>query len=305
MWERRIFYLLTLLGGGIFWLVYQKWLAWFLLLVLLVLPLFSLLLSLPAMGKVKAQLRCPGITRMGVPSRSSLRLTCKLPAPPVSCKIRLVNELTGERYVGRAGELIPSDHCGKMTITTLKPVVYDYLGLFSRKLPVEGSCSTVILPKPVPGELPKYGKQAVGVLRPKPGGGVAEHHDLRLFRPGDEVRNIHWKLTAKTGKLIYREAMEPIRAGFVMTLALYGTPNELDRRLGQLLWCSRELLRQKQEHRVLCATGKGTMQFTINGEAALEEMLITLLSSPCAKQDRLPEAENAWWQHKIGGEADA
>ena len=305
MWERRIFYLITLFCSLVFWVVYQKWLAWFLLLVLLTLPLFSLLLSLVPMGKVRAELRCPGITRMGVPSRSSLRLSSQFPAPPVSCKIRLVNSLTGERYVGRAGELIPTEHCGKITITPDKPRVYDYLGLFSRRLPLQESRSVLVLPKPVPGELPKYGKEDACGLRPKRGGGVAENHELRLFRPGDELRNVHWKMTAKTGKLIYREGMEPIKSGFVMTLSLFGTPEELDRKLGQLLWSCRELLRQKQTHKVLCATGKGVLSFTVTNETTLEEMLLTLVSAPCAARDILPESQDALWHYRIGGDGDA
>ena len=304
MWERRVFYLIALLCGAVFWVVYQKWLAWFLLLTLLALPLFSLALSLFPMGKVKAELRCPGITRVGVPSRSSLRLESKFPTPPVSCKIRLVNSLTGERYVGQVGELIPTEHCGKITIIPEKPRIFDYLGLFSRRLPLQESCSVMILPKPIPGELPKYGKADTCGLRPKRGGGVAENHELRLFRPGDERRNVHWKMTAKTGKLIYREGMEPIKSGFVMTLSLFGTPGELDRKLGQLLWSCRELLRQKQEHKVLCATGKGVLTFIVTNETTLEEMLLTLISSPPAARDILPESRDAFWHYRIGGDGN-
>lgn len=301
MWIRRIFYLILLVSGWVFWLVYQKWLAWFLLLVLLSLPLFSLLLSLPAMLKLKAQLRCPGIARIGVPTRSSLRLDGGSLTPPVRCRIRLVNTLTGERYVGQAGELIPTEHCGKITVTPDDPRVYDYLGLFSRKLPLQESCAVLLLPKPVPGALPKYGREEATGFRPKRGG-VAENYELRLFRPGDELRNIHWKLTAKTGKRIYREGLEPIRSGYVMTLSLFGSPQLLDRKLGQLLWSSRELLRQKQAHKVLCMTGKGVLTFSVTNENTLEQMLLTLVASPCADRDILPETRDAFWHHRIGGD---
>lgn len=304
MWERRVFYLIAVLCSLVFYFVYQQWLAWFLLAAILLLPLFSLVLSLPAMLKTKAFLHCPGVTRIGVPSRSSLRMESKLPAPPAVCKIRLENHLTGERYVGRAGELIPTEHCGKMTITPVKPGVYDYLGLFFRRLPMEKACTVMILPKPVPGELPRQGLRNNSGFRPKRGGGLAENHELRLFRPGDEVRNVHWKMSAKTGKLIYREALEPIRKGYVLTLCLSGTPAELDRKLGQLLWSCRELLRQKQSHEVRCMTGNGVLTFSVTNENTLEEMLFTLLSSPRAKGESMPEAADAFWQQRIGGDSD-
>lgn len=304
MWERRVFYLVTLIGSLVFYLVYQQWLSWLLLLIVILLPWLSLGLSLPAMLTVRASLHCPGVTRIGVPTRTGLRVTCKFPAPPVESKIRLVNQLTGERYVGHPGELVPTEHCGKMVISMPRLAVYDYLGLFRRRLPILSSCTVMILPKPVPGQLPRYGSRNDSAWKPKPGGGLAENHELRLFRPGDELRNVHWKMSAKTGKLIYREAMEQTRQGHVLTLRLSGSPAQLDQKLGQLLWTSRTLLSQKLPHRVHCITGKGLVRFSVKNEDTLEEGLRSLLSSPCAAVGDVPDAEGAWWQYRIGGDGD-
>ena len=305
MWERRICYLVTLLGCLVFYFVYQQWFSWLLLLLVAVLPWFSLALSYPAMKTVSVSVHCPGTARVGMPIRTSLQTACRYPAPPVDSRIRLVNSLTGESYVGRPGELVPTEHCGRITITMPRPVAYDYLGLFRRRLP-EGKSSTVfVLPTPVEGELPQLGSRNDSVLKPKPGGGVAEHHELRLYRPEDELRHIHWKLSAKTGKLIYREAMEQAKKGYVLTLALSGTPNELDRKLGQLLWTGRALLLQKRPHQVRCLTGKGTVNFTVTNENTLEEGLRKLISMPCAAMDALPETEDVFWQQWIGGDDHA
>lgn len=302
MWERRICYLAVLLGSLVFYFVYQQWLSWILLLVVLLLPLFSLGLSLPAMRTVKAVLRCPAVTRVEVPTRTALQVVCKFPAPTVDCRIRLVNHLTGERYVGKPGELVPTEHCGKMTVSVKKLVAYDYLGLFRRRLPIPDSCTVTILPKPIPGEVPKYGSRNDSAWQPKPGGGLAENHELRLFRPGDTLRNVHWKMSAKTGKLIYREAMEQTKKGYVLELCLFGSPEQLDRKLGQLLWTSRALLGQKLSHQVRCMTGKGLLCFSVANEDGLEEGLCRLLSAPCAVREDIPGVEDAFWKCQIGGD---
>lgn len=304
MWERRIFYLVVLLGSLVFYFVYQQWLAWALLLTVIFLPWLSLGLSLPAMLSAQVTLRCPGITRVGVPTRVTCDIHCKFPAPPVAGKIRLVNHLTGERYVGSFGEHVPTEHCGKVTVSMVRAVVYDYLGLFSRRLPAQVSCAVVVLPKPVPAELPRLGSRNDSNWKPKPGGGLAENHELRLFRPGDELRNVHWKMSAKTGKLIYREAMEQAKQGHVLALRLSGSPEVLDRKLGQLLWTSRQLLTQKLPHQVRCFTGKGLARFSVTGEDSLEEGLRSLLNGPCVTGGDIPDTEGAFWQHRIGGDSD-
>lgn len=304
MWERRITYLVTFLGSLVFYVFYQEWFSWILLLGVALLPWFSLVLSLPAMLTVKAVLRCPPQTSMGMPTRTALQLSCKFPAPPVNCKIRLVNNLTGVRYVGSPGEKIPTEHCGMLVISFPELVAYDYLGLFRKKLPIQDHCTVYVLPKPVAAQAvsqPVSGGE--GVLRPKPGGGFSEEHELRLYRPGDELRNIHWKMSAKTGKLIYREPMEPVLKGYVLTLTLSGDPAQLDKKLGQLLWISRSLLSSRLSHQVRCMTGNGLLTFTVENEDTLEKGLKELLSSSQGTET-VHSAEDSLWQHHIGGDGN-
>ena len=140
--------------------------------------------------------------------------------------------------------------------------------------------------------------------KPKPGGGLAENHELRLYRPGDSMNQIHWKLSAKTGKYIVREAMEPIRNRILVTMELKGTPEQLDRKFGRLLWLGSHLLELGLCFEVQVLTGKGMRSMQIGKREDLLAAMDLLLSSPPAiKEDHL-SVEAAAWQYRIGGGED-
>ena len=305
MWGRRIAYLLTLLGSLVFYGFYKEWLSWIAMTTIFFLPLLSLLFSLPAMLTVKASLRCPQTVRMGIPARIALHLDCLFPIPPVKSRIRLHNSLSQESFLGEPGELIPTNHCGVMIISCDELLVYDYLGLFRRRLRGQDKTRVYVLPKPVPGaQLPELAGKAVSLWRPKRGGGFSENHDLRPYRPGDDLRNLHWKMSAKTGKLIYREPIEPVQNGYLLTLSLCGNAEELDRKLGRLLWISTQLTVKQLEHDVRCRTGSGEVQFQVTDKDSLEVGMCRLLEGPAAGAESEPEHGDVLWSHHIGGDTD-
>lgn len=296
---------MTLLGSLVFYGFYKEWLSWIAMITIFFLPLLSLLLSLPAMLTVKASLRCPQTVRMGMPARIALHFDCMFPIPPVKSRIRLRNSLSEESFLGEPGELIPTDHCGVMIISYDELLVYDYLGLFRRRLRGQDRTMVYVLPKPVPGaQIPELVGKAVSLWRPKRGGGFSENHDLRPYRPGDDLRNLHWKMSAKTGKLIYREPIEPVQNGYLLTLSLCGNAEELDRKLGRLLWTSTQLTVKQLEHNVRCRTGSGEVQFQVTDKDSLEAGICRLLEGPAAGAEGEPEHGDVLWSHHIGGDAD-
>ena len=296
-------YLSSLLSCLVFYGFYREWFSWLALMAVVFLPWFSLIISLPAMLTVQAGLRCPETVRMGVPARTALDIFCKFPTPPVTCRIKLHNNLTGHRYVGAPGERIPTNHCGCMTISYDRLFVYDYLGLFCRRLRKGDTARVYIEPKPVPTGLPEQlQSRTVSLWKPKPGGGFSENHDLRLYRPGDDLRSIHWKMSAKTGKLIYREAIEPAQKGYLLTLTLYGDAATMDKKLGQLLWLNHTLLQRNCDHEVQCRTGSGLFSYHVDNFANAQEGLKTLLRSAPAKAEEETAKQNVLWQYHIGGD---
>lgn len=304
MTGRRIFYVLLLAVLTLLFCFYREWMAWLILLAALLMPVFSLLLSLPAMLTLKTRLNCPEKAKMGTPVRTQLQLDCKFPAPPVRYKLRLCNVLTDTRYVGLPGERIPTDHCGLVRLEGCKLYVYDYLGLW-RYTVKQAPHLLYVFPREQEIELPskESGKRLLR-WKPKAGGGFGENHDLRLYRPGDELHHIHWKMSAKTGKLILREPLEPVSREPVVSLTLSGNPEELDRKLGRLLWVCNRLLEQKETVQVRCLTKTGTRFFRIEHARGLEEMMKSLLCSPITEGDSVPELGLGYMHCHIGGEPD-
>ena len=93
---------------------------------------------------------------------------------------------------------LPTHHAGAYVCSLEKGRVYDYLGIFCFpfKLPALGEL--VVLPEEIPPEeTPSLTQLTARQYRAKPAGGFSEIHDLRDYRPGDSMRDIHWKVSAR------------------------------------------------------------------------------------------------------------
>ena len=305
MWPRRIGYFFAVACCFIFFIFYKEWFSWLLLWGVLWLPVLSLVLSLPAIFTVRLRICAPQEVRTGMPARAPLFVEGPFPRVPVNCQLRLVNELNGERYVGKPGELIPTEHCGHMVMRCSKLWVYDYMGLsiFRKNADVQGS--DLILPRPTPHtELPAPEHMPVRSWMIKPGGGLAENYDLRPYRPGDELRQIHWKLSAKVGSWIYKEALEPVQKQVVLTLTLSGTPEQLDRKLGRVYGISAQLLDQGMPCRVCCHTGQGLLELDVSDRKTQQQAMRTLLGTAPTLGEADFSTQDALWLCRIGGDAD-
>lgn len=289
----------------VFYLAYREWFAWLVLVGVLCLPLLSLAVSLPAMVSTRLVARCPGMVPMEEEAAAVLTGDCRLPMPPVRGRFRVTRVITGESWMRKDGAELPTEHCGQLTVTPVRVWVCDYLGLICLPVRKKEAGQVLVLPESEPvDEMPDLSRYLANAWRPKPGGGFAENHELRLYRPGDDLRQIHWKLTAKTGKLILREPMEPRRGLALVTMVLSGSPDELDSKFGRLLWISERLLENGVPHEIRCLTGRGVESFSVRGQADVTQAVYALLASPGASSPVLPEMADAVWQYHIGGVSD-
>ena len=300
---RRSIYLLSVAGGLVFYWAYREWLSWLILVLLLALPWFSLLVSLPAMVTSRGSIRAPRAVKVGTDAEVRWNGHSRFPLPPLEGKLLVRSSITGRTMKLRSGDLLPTSHCHQLEIALHRPKCCDYLGLIGLPIRKKSTAAVLVRPRPVALENPPdMSRYQVSAWRPKPGGGFSENHELRLYRPGDNLRQVHWKLSAKTGKLIVREPMEAILNRTVLTMELRGEPELLDRKLGQLLWMSRYLLQCELPHCIHVLTGTGMVSWQVLREGDENRALDELLQLPAAAPEAMPQYMRANWRYHIGGD---
>lgn len=305
MVKQRIIWLLCFLGSLVFWIFYQRWLAWLMLGAVVLIPLFSLVVSLPAMVTARLEATSPGRVPLGTCAQIKLRCVSKGIAPLWHCRLVVTHGITGQKKRLRITDPLPTNHSGVLFCKLTRVRVYDYLGLFGLPLRGQRTYRVVVEPKPIPiAHAEDADADSAFDWKPK-NGGFSENHELRLYAPGDSLRQIHWKLTAKTGKLIIREPMEPNPGKVLVTLVLQGEDEELERLLGRALWLGQRLTEQHIPFELLSLTGDGIRRATVNSPQSLELALDEILSSPKVQTGTLDVPAEAFTrQYQLGGEPD-
>lgn len=309
-----IIYLLGLVGCLVFHAYYFGWYSWFVLQVMVLLPLFSFLVSLPAMLRVRLYAASShACFRQDNAFVSVYTEKHRLPLPRCSFRVRVNNKLSGHNEVVRRHmegthnwyAKLDTSHVGLLHCCVEKAGVYDYLKLF--RVPIRAGQTAQVLVKPraeEPKVLPNLTRFLTKQLKPKAGGGFSEEHELRDYRAGDPLRDIHWKLSAKTDKMILREAQEPVRGKVLLTLDLAGTAEQIDGVLARFLWMSNWLLEHDVPHQLMWLDPADFHMASaeITDEETLNDVMQTLLSSevianmPSIAEHRFPSAD---WRYHI------
>lgn len=305
MATRIILYLFALADLVVFYIFYQEWAAWILLVAAVGLPWLSLLVSLPGMLRFRLTLEVPPRLTVGVPARVRVRGRSALFEPPFKVKLRVTRLTTAQRWIVSPGEPLPTGHCGGLRVEAAGCRVFECLGLLWLRMRNVEPVTAVVMPEPlalpVPPELASYLARA---WKPKSGGGFGENHELRLYRPGDSMNQVHWKLTAKTGKLTVREPMVPQQGSLVLSMDVSGTEQELDRKFGRLLWLGEYLLEQGVAFQIRAMTEKGVQSWAVEDRQQFQKSLGELLCSGPAAGSICDRPVPCLWHYHIGGEPD-
>lgn len=129
---------------------------------------------------------------------------------------------------------IKGQHRGWYQIGPLQLILGDVLGLHTRQLQVPPTAVTVY-PRVVP--LPRLGLPAslgLGPLAGRQGEDPARPAGVREYTPGDDVRRLDWKSTARISTLLMRRADASIAPETTIALA-FGTQDYPRRMLGDAL----------------------------------------------------------------------
>ncbi|MDR0491014.1 MAG: DUF58 domain-containing protein [Oscillospiraceae bacterium] len=283
MWTHRGYYVLALALSALFYVLYPHWFAWYFLVVLLLLLPFDLLISLPGMLTRSAILSVPNIMEQNEPAALAVHVKKKsiFPSGALKARLHVKNEgQTASRRIrrigvrgGRPDYKIDTTHCGVTSFQLKNLWVTSLIGFFSLPIPARTgasagiSATVLVLPTPVQPPRAILLPQVVN-LRPKPGGGYAEEHDLRPYRDGDPVNSVHWKLTAKHDSLIVREPLEPFPHKRLVIASEWDTPDGRDLVLGRLRWVSEYLSEKDLPHYVKIGDRSPAIEITRPGDFA-------------------------------------
>ncbi|MFR5863988.1 MAG: DUF58 domain-containing protein [Acutalibacteraceae bacterium] len=126
--------------------------------------------------------------------------------------------------------------------------------------------------RPVPFPRLPDGETAGKRLRPKPGGGFAEEHDIREYRAGDPLNAVHWKLSAKLDELLIREPLIADRGELRLLMDLFGSREALETAFGKLAYIGGELLRRMMAFTSISRPRGHTAGVYIDSTEALESL---------------------------------
>ena len=126
--------------------------------------------------------------------------------------------------VSKAVLPLKAEYLGKYHISCKEGKLRDLLGIVEAVIPAESYCEITVLPD-ISGE---KGVDTSGFLsgmseseesREK-GHDFSEVHDIREYIPGDKLRDIHWKISAKQGELMVKERISVSGSQMVLRIAL-------------------------------------------------------------------------------------
>ena len=280
MWKNRLCYLLVLLGTGTFFLCFNGYLSLYVFVLSLVLPVVSLLLSLPGMLGLRATLTTGRQETPGSPARpgsNCARKGASIPlqlavwnATPFSsgrarARLTVENTFTGQRqresFTFTAGprrqvfqHQLTSRTCGVVRCRMGSLRVCDYLGLFRLPVGKPQELSAIFWPAVHPLELEVReslipDSEGERYSQKKPGDDPTELFALRDWREGDRLSRIHWKLSQKLGRTLVKELGQPLSDHLLFLLDLNGNGQQGDLLLDAFASLSNALTQGEHAHR--------------------------------------------------------
>ena len=116
---------------------------------------------------------------------------------------------------------LPTAARGRWTVGPLALERGDAFGLAGSSTAAGGTATLWVHPRQLPARASFGGQRRhhhEGSLTDRALRGSVELTDVREYVPGDEVRLLHWKATARTGRLMVRDLADPQRGRFTVLL---------------------------------------------------------------------------------------
>lgn len=212
-------------------------------LLVIIIPLLSLLIAIIRAANIELKFYDEAL-EVKARNRFTLRLALKtfrfLPEPDICVNVISLNRFSGKsitdelslhKRMSKGLAIIPItmsfEECGLYELSLKRFCIRDYFGIFVIHLPrkhFRGTAQITALPeiKRVPVSVSRSASVFEGdsdVYHPdKKGDDPSEISETRGYIPGDKLRSIHWKQTAKSGELMVKEMAMPIGANVAILL---------------------------------------------------------------------------------------
>lgn len=239
MLKNRIVYAVLLFALLLLNLYLNNVYALLLLLTTVAIPLLSILFCYLSKDGVSMDLRAeePDDSFETASFAGTLRNTSLFPAPAIRGKLSVQNGLTGTTIekglrasiAGKAEKTlrfqVEEPEVGKLYATVLDLTSQDLFGLVAFPVEHVAAAEQLVTPPDIPSkvvmvEALETSGESVRYSENEKGTDVSELFDIREYSPGDEIRAIHWKLSAKQETPIVREFSQPLNYSVLLLVEL-------------------------------------------------------------------------------------
>ena len=266
----------------------------------LMLPVLSWLAVLLCRRKLRAELSCPASAEKGRPAavRLTLRRPRALPVGRVRFHLAAENTVTGETACMTLPEgesAVSGRLCGCLTLRVTGVTVWDAFSLLPVPAPCRARGQLCVMPDTFPLDMEDF--QA---LRPRREGSVydpgrrgtdrTETFQVRDYAPGDSLRQVHWKLSGKTGRLVVRDPARPVDHRLTVLVLRQKAPPPLADALMEAAASLCQAL-EGRSFRLAWNGPEGYESRTLGAQEQLAQALPELMKSPAQESDPPPWQE--------------
>lgn len=273
------------------------------LLIFLLFAALSQALTFCLRKRAVLSLHLPTVGEKGAPLTGTL--TCKkaphFPLGLTVCAIEAENTLTGEKTRlflrlngGSAHFSLTPQHCGHIRVRVHRAFAMGLFALLPCRVPCRSSVQTTVLPDTFRMELRIRVPQTEADDSPdyapdRRGTDLTEPYQLRDYVSGDDLRQIHWKLSEKLERTVIREASEPVLRTLLVFWDKQGDAAQLDAQAEVIFTLTQSLSAQGQPYSLGFAAPSGELRFleinTTEDCLAALPMLLRGGAAPSALRD--------------------
>jgi uncharacterized protein (DUF58 family) len=311
MWKRWIIWIVLLLAAGVLYLFENGAATMALLIATAAVPVLAML-PLLFCRSADAALDLPDRCVCGDAVIGTARLLRSVRLPlAVTIEITVKNTRTDEEQAlsltiaGReAGFSVRSEYCGLLRTTVTALRMEDPFGLVHRTVRTSQTAVTRVVPKLFPTEVivteTAFALPDSDRFSPdKPGSDPSETFGIREYRPGDNIKTIHWKLSQKSSKTVVRELSLPVLQQVLLLLDTRPAEPEVQHSMTTAaLSISAALLEQGVEHTLgwTLPHGAAPELHPVTSEAQYAAALDWMLAAPVS-----PDAALSSEGRSVGG----